>query len=48
LAPPKITDPIEVRFRQDAKDILSVVQSLKMIQTVPAVTMEVRYLILCL
>ena len=42
LAPPEITDPIEVRIRQDAKDILSVVQSLKMIQTVPAVTMEVR------
>ena len=41
LAPPEITDPIEVRIRQDAKDILSVVQSLKMIQTVPAVTMEV-------
>lgn len=41
LAPPEITDPIEVRFRSDAKDILSIVQSLRMINTVPAVTMEV-------
>ena len=41
LAPPEITDPIEVRCRSDAKDILSVVQSLRMIQTVPSVTMEV-------
>jgi len=41
LAPPEITDPVEARFRSDAKDILSVVQSLKMINTVPAVTMEV-------
>lgn len=41
LAPPEITAPIEIRFRQDAKDILSIVQSLKMIRTVPAVTMEV-------
>jgi aspartokinase/homoserine dehydrogenase 1 len=41
LAPPEITDPIEVRCRNDAKDILSVVQSLRMIQTVPSVTMEV-------
>jgi len=41
LAPPEITDPIEARFRSDARDILSVVQSLRMIQTVPAVTMEV-------
>eukprot|EP00957_Ditylum_brightwellii_P029935 2265359-Ditylum_brightwellii.AAC.1 len=41
LAPPEITDPIEERFRQDEKDILSVVQSLRMINTVPAVTMEV-------
>jgi aspartokinase/homoserine dehydrogenase 1 len=41
LAPPEITDPIEARCRSDAKDILSVVQSLKMIQTVPSVTMEV-------
>jgi aspartokinase/homoserine dehydrogenase 1 len=41
LAPPEVTDPIEKRIQQDAKDILSVVQSLRMIQTVPAVTMEV-------
>jgi len=41
LAPPEITDPIEARFRNDAKDILSVVQSLRMINMVPAVTMEV-------
>ena len=38
---PDITDPIIDRFRQDEKDILSVVQSLRMIATVPAVTMEV-------
>ena len=38
--PPEVTDPIEKRIQQDAKDILSVVQS-AMIQTVPAVTMEV-------
>ncbi|CAB9526424.1 aspartokinase/homoserine dehydrogenase, chloroplastic [Seminavis robusta] len=36
-----ITEPIIENFRQDEKDILSVVQSLRMIQTVPAVTMEV-------
>lgn len=41
LAPPDITDPIEVRFRSDGQDILSVVQSLRMLNTVPAVTMEV-------
>ena len=41
LAPPEITDEIEARIRRDAEDILSVVQSLRMIQTVPAVTMEV-------
>ena len=41
LAPPEITDPIEANLRGDARDILSVVQSLKMIQTVPSVTMEV-------
>ena len=41
LAPPEITDPIEARFRSNASDILSVVQSLRMINTVPAVTMEV-------
>lgn len=38
---PEITDLIIDRFRQDEKDILSVVQSLRMIATVPAVTMEV-------
>lgn len=41
LAPSEVTKPIEERFRNDASDILSVVQSLRMIQTVPAVTMEV-------
>ncbi|KAG7374578.1 bifunctional aspartokinase/homoserine dehydrogenase II [Nitzschia inconspicua] len=41
LAPPEITDPIEARFRSDGQDILSVVQSLRMLHTVPAVTMEV-------
>jgi aspartokinase/homoserine dehydrogenase 1 len=41
LAPAEITDPIEARFRNDGKDILSVVQSLRMLNTVPAVTMEV-------
>jgi aspartokinase/homoserine dehydrogenase 1 len=41
LAPPEITDKIEARFRQDAQDVASVVQSLRMIHTVPAVTMEV-------
>ena len=41
LAPPEITDPIEGRIKQDAEDILSVVQSLRMIRSVPAVTMEV-------
>jgi aspartokinase/homoserine dehydrogenase 1 len=41
LASPEITGPIEARFRTDAKDILSVVQSLRMINTVPPVTMEV-------
>jgi aspartokinase/homoserine dehydrogenase 1 len=41
LAPPDITDPIEARFRQDAQDVASIVQSLRMIHTVPAVTMEV-------
>jgi hypothetical protein len=41
LAPPDITDPIEANFRQDGQDILSVVQSLRMLNTVPAVTMEV-------
>jgi aspartokinase/homoserine dehydrogenase 1 len=41
LAPPEITKPIEERFRNDGADILSVVQSLRMLNTVPAVTMEV-------
>lgn len=41
LAPSEITDPIEARFRSDGQDILSVVQSLRMLNTVPAVTMEV-------
>jgi bifunctional aspartokinase / homoserine dehydrogenase 1 len=41
LAPPEITEPIETRMRSDAKDILSVVQSLRMLNTVPPVTMEV-------
>jgi aspartokinase/homoserine dehydrogenase 1 len=41
LAPPEITDPIEAGFRSDGQDILSVVQSLRMLNTVPAVTMEV-------
>lgn len=38
---PDITNALIDNFRQDEKDILSVVQSLRMIQTVPAVTMEV-------
>mmetsp|Transcript_50042 Transcript_50042/g.85688 ORF Transcript_50042/g.85688 Transcript_50042/m.85688 type:complete len:947 (+) Transcript_50042:79-2919(+) len=41
LAPPEITAPVEARIRNDAKDILSVVQSLRMINMVPPVTMEV-------
>ena len=41
LAPRRITRQFEDSFRQDGKDILSVVQSLRMLQTVPAVTMEV-------
>ena len=41
LAPAEITDPIKERFEQDGQDILSVVQSLRMLNTVPAVTMEV-------
>lgn len=36
-----ITDPIVQRIRSDADDILSVVQSLRLLHTVPAVTMEV-------
>lgn len=41
LAPPGITAPIEANIRNDANDILLLVQSLKMINTVPSVTMEV-------
>ncbi|KAL7498341.1 hypothetical protein ACHAWT_009389 [Skeletonema menzelii] len=41
LAPPAITDEIEERVRKDAKDILSVVQSLRMIRSVPPSVMEV-------
>eukprot|EP00339_Tiarina_fusa_P000715 CAMPEP_0117014408 /NCGR_PEP_ID=MMETSP0472-20121206/11692_1 /TAXON_ID=693140 ORGANISM="Tiarina fusus, Strain LIS" /NCGR_SAMPLE_ID=MMETSP0472 /ASSEMBLY_ACC=CAM_ASM_000603 /LENGTH=973 /DNA_ID=CAMNT_0004717955 /DNA_START=61 /DNA_END=2982 /DNA_ORIENTATION=+ len=41
LATPEITDSIEANFRKDAKDIRRVVQSLRMLRTVPAVTMEV-------
>jgi len=41
LAPAEITSPIEARFRSDSQDILSVVQSLRMLSTVPDVTMEV-------
>ena len=41
LAPPEITAEIEERMRKDAKDILSVVQSLRMIRSVPPSVMEV-------
>lgn len=41
LAPAAITRPIEESIQNDAQDILSVVQSLRMLNTVPAVTMEV-------
>eukprot|EP00980_Cylindrotheca_fusiformis_P005329 scaffold1138_cov128-Cylindrotheca_fusiformis.AAC.11 len=41
LAPPEITSKIEANIRNDANDILLLVQSLRMINTVPAVTMEV-------
>lgn len=41
IAPIEITDEIEARIRNDANDILLLVQSLRMIQTVPSVTMEV-------
>jgi aspartokinase/homoserine dehydrogenase 1 len=41
LAPSSITAPIEANIRNDANDILLLVQSLKMINTVPSVTMEV-------
>ena len=41
LAPADITDPIEANIRNDGKDILSVVQSLRMLRTVPSVSIEV-------
>jgi aspartokinase/homoserine dehydrogenase 1 len=41
LAPPEITNEIEERMRKDAMDILSVVQSLRMIRSVPPSVMEV-------
>ncbi len=41
LAPSSITDEIEERMRKDAQDILSVVQSLRMIRSVPPSVMEV-------
>lgn len=41
LATSEITSPIEERMRKDAKDILSVVQSLRMIRSVPPSVMEV-------
>ena len=41
LAPTEITAKIEANIRNDANDILLLVQSLRMINTVPAVTMEV-------
>mmetsp|Transcript_19662 Transcript_19662/g.42756 ORF Transcript_19662/g.42756 Transcript_19662/m.42756 type:complete len:989 (+) Transcript_19662:214-3180(+) len=41
LAPAEITAEIEERMRKDAKDILSVVQSLRMIRSVPPTVMEV-------
>ena len=41
LAPPEITESIEANIRNDANDILLLVQSLRMINTVPSVTMEV-------
>jgi aspartokinase/homoserine dehydrogenase 1 len=41
LAPKEITEGIEANMRKDAKDILSVVQSLRMIRSVPPSVMEV-------
>mmetsp|Transcript_5320 Transcript_5320/g.5696 ORF Transcript_5320/g.5696 Transcript_5320/m.5696 type:complete len:946 (-) Transcript_5320:875-3712(-) len=41
LAPIEITGKIEANIRNDANDILLLVQSLRMINTVPSVTMEV-------
>ena len=40
LAPPDIARPVEERIRNDARDIQSVMLSLKLIRSVPAVTME--------
>lgn len=41
LAPPEITARIAANIRNDANDILLLVQSLRMIKTVPPVTIEV-------
>ena len=41
LAPKEITDPVEATIRRDAQDILSVVQSLRLIKSVPAEILEV-------
>jgi len=41
LAPPSITAEIEEQMKKDAQDILSVVQSLRMIRSVPPSVMEV-------
>jgi len=41
LAPPNITDPIEASIRADGKDILTMVKSLRMLRTVPGITVEV-------
>jgi len=41
LAPAAIAAPIEAEIRSDAADVLAVVKSLRLIKTVPAVTMEV-------
>lgn len=41
LAPPSIAEPIETNMKKDAADILSVVQSLRMIRSVPPSVMEV-------
>jgi aspartokinase/homoserine dehydrogenase 1 len=41
LAPKEITESIELSMRKDAADILSVVQSLRMIRSIPPSVMEV-------
>ena len=41
LAPPNITDPIEAPIRADGKDILTMVESRRMLRTVPSITLEV-------